>query len=966
MKFKYPKAALILALAAGSTTALGACGNAGGNANRPQYTISFYENGAVDKVADIKAYAGDKLTAPEEPIRAGYSFLGWYEDYHAKLSDYKTDSPFSWSTAMPEKNFTLYAGWAKKEGPHATEEEVDKYMESLAKNSEPGHLYYHYYRYDNGAVDKDGNTPYDVWDVWAFPNKPDAGEGARFDWHGRTTSSDRKSASGHATMEDIGGAYVDIDLNAHYKAGWDAEKQEFQDIDMTFASSTHIGLQIVKSATRFSDSGFWANDGGDLKIRLEDYAMELSDNRGKAYHIFVVQDKVNMPSSRPSTSIADPFDDDDGTNVTYGDSKYDNIEWNKDPGKAKTASDFLSTGVGYQIMVSSFADSDDDGFGDIYGIYEKLDYLEALGVKALWLTPIQLSDSYHGYDITDYKKVDPKFGSAASPAGLANNGVVTEETAMADYKLLVAEAKKRGMKIVMDLVLNHTSTGNVWFASSANLDEKYRGYYQWGNNESDKKNINEDKYWYPYGDHWYSYYAKFGSAMPELNYSFKSTREAVEDMSVFWTKDVGVDGFRLDAVKHIYMLDEISSYEGDTVVIDETKVGGRSISYSSDLTKNLHFFKELKAKVSADSGRDIFFVGENFDGHAYHVAPYYEAFDSMFDFYAYFNLTSAAKTGRKEDNQSFGSAKSWMYHGYSSDDQVPSDKRFHKGQVGPTKTGGRSGDQGGSDFNIADNSIWDFQHVYDTYKKYREVGGGSGSAVLPGAFTSNHDIARVINRIAGVGNAAEGITAQGNIENATDYASYEVSANLVKIAEVMLPGLTWVYYGDEIGMTGNFPAGKDDQSSYADLWYRQPMKWVQGGKKGDEYGTTDYYVTGSAQRVEQDDINKSTAVKGALAQMDDPNSDFSILAKFIGVKNSDSDLVTGDIKGGNWVYETDASNVLCFSRANDKYRVVVNFNKYAVPINNDHPFANYDVIASYNGASADALPGYSAMVLRKK
>ena len=237
--------------------------------------------------------------------------------------------------------------------------------------------------------------------------------------------------------------------------------------------------------------------------------------------------------------------------------------------------------------------------------------------------------------------------------------------------------------------------------------------------------------------------------------------------------------------------------------------------------------------------------------------------------------------------------------------------------------------------------------------------------MLPGAFTSNHDIARVINRIAGTGGST-GIKAQGNIENATDYASYEVSANLVKIAEVMLPGLTWVYYGDEIGMTGNFPAGKDDQSSYADLWYRQPMKWVQGGEKGDEYGTTDYYVTGSAQRVEQDDINKSTAVKGALAQMDDPNSDFSTLARFIAVKNGDSELVTGDIKGGNWVYSETAANVLAFSRANDKYRVLVNFNKAAVPINNDHPFANYEVVESYNGASVDALPGYSAMVLRKK
>lgn len=951
MKFKYPKAALILALAAGSTTALGACGQAGGGAQRPLYTISFYGNGANDPTDSLKAHAGDKLTKPTDPSRPNFSFLGWYETYHEKLADYKTDTPFDWTVAMPEKNITLYAGWAKNEGGHATEEQVKEYMDQLAKNSEPNHLYYHYYRYGNLA------SSYDEWDVWAWPYKPDAGEGARFDWKGRTTSADRMSATGSAVVDDLGGAYVDIDLSAHYKAGWDADKMKMLDQDMTFDGSTHVGLQIVKSDTRTSASGFWANDGSNLYVRLSDYAVPLSDDRGTAYHVFALQDKVNLAQETPITTAVDPFDEDDGKNVTYGDSRYDNIQWKVDPGYAKTAEDFSSVGVGYQIMVSSFADSDGDGFGDIYGIYQKLDYLETLGVKALWLTPIQLSDSYHGYDITDYEKVDPKFGSTVSPAGLDNDGEVTEATAMEDYKLLVAEAKKRGMKIVMDLVLNHTSTANVWFTSSANLDERYRGYYQWGNNVTQAEAINELKYWYPYGDHVYSYYAKFGSAMPELNYSFKSTREAVEEMSAFWAKDIGVDGFRLDAVKHIYMLDEISSYEGDTVVIDETKVGGRNVSYSSDLTKNLHFFKELKAEVSKKAGRNIFFVGENFDGHAYHVAPYYEAFDSMFDFYAYFNLTSGAKTGRSGSTSGFGTVGGWMYN--------PSGKFTPGAAITPDKEGNRSGDNGGADFDLAKNGQWDFEHVYDVYKKYREKGGGSGEAVLPGAFTSNHDIARVVNRIAGTGNA-QGIVAQGNLTT-SDYADYEVSANLVKVAEVMLPGLTWVYYGDEIGMTGNFPAKKDAQSDYADLWYRQPMKWVQGGEKGDEYGTTDYYVTGSKQKVEQDEVNSSTVVMPALEQMKEtnPNSDFNILKRFIAVKNGDAKLVTGDIKYGNWVYGEAAANVLCFSRANDAYRVVVNFNKNAVPINNDKPFEGWTVVESYNGANTTTLPGYSAMVLKK-
>jgi 1,4-alpha-glucan branching enzyme len=96
--------------------------------------------------------------------------------------------------------------------------------------------------------------------------------------------------------------------------------------------------------------------------------------------------------------------------------------------KGDSSSSYLQNGagVGYQIMVASYADSDGDGFGDIYGIDQKLDYLKNLGVNVLWLTPIQVSDSYHGYDIADYTMVDPKFGSSKSPAAVASGGVVTQ------------------------------------------------------------------------------------------------------------------------------------------------------------------------------------------------------------------------------------------------------------------------------------------------------------------------------------------------------------------------------------------------------------------------------------------------------------------------------------------------------------------------------------------------------------
>lgn len=908
-------------------------------ASQARYTVTFNPcNG--DSPSRVRGKSGEKPSFPtKNPSKSGMGFVGWASEYDSAKKMGKAEKVVDTSSyTFGSSNVVLYAVYAK--GEAHSEAAINDYMDAWKQQSEDGHLYYHYYRYDNSAAS------YNNWDVWAWSFAPTASEGHKFDWVGRSQDTTNKhNATGDAEIDDFGYAHIDIDMNASYWAGWDSKNKVFTDLSLNFSElgTKTIGLQIVQSATRFGGEGFWVNDGSNLFVDLDDYAMDLGEGK-TAYHVFVVQENVQNPSARPAASSEDPFEDDDGTNVTYGKSTYSDVNFSSTAAKVKTAKDFTSIGTGYQIMVSSFADSDGDGFGDIYGIEQKLPYLKKLGVKALWLTPIQLSDSYHGYDITDYEQVDPKYGSTESPAGKANGGVVTKATALADYKSLIEAAHGEGMKIVMDLVLNHTSTSNKWFVSSANLDPEYRGFYQWGNHETQKADINQKKFWYPYGDHPYSYYAKFGSAMPELNYSYKSTREAVEEMSTYWVKDVGVDGFRLDAVKHIYMLDEVASSNSDSVIYDiDDKT---NTSYSSNLTKNLNFFRELKSEVTKRSGRDVFFVGENFDGHAYHVAPYYEAFDSMFDFYAYYNLTSGARTGKEGTTSKFGTVVGWMEG--SSPYTVAADNSTTKGAK-----------DGGGILVQANGSPWNFPAVYNTYNKYR------GDVSLPGAFTSNHDIARVINRIAGTG-TAEGIQEQGNI-TASNYSEYEKSANLVKIAELMLPGLTWIYYGDEIGMTGNFPAGKTSTSDYADLWYRQPMKWVQGGSKGDGNGTTDYYVTGSGAKVEQDEINKSTAVKGALAQADDPNSDFSALAKFVKVKNENQALITGAMETAKFVDGGMLhANILQFKRTlnGTTIKVVVNFNNAPVQTIISGGLSG-TVLASYGGATQSSMPAFSAIVVKQ-
>lgn len=887
--------------------------NPGGDSSliEQEFTITFNYCNGTDIVRKT-GKTGEQIDLPAGKNAGGKMFVGWSTEYDATKKFGNVDKVVSGKKiTIGNSNQVYYAAYNTI--PDHTEAEVEAYMNGLKQSSVANHLYYHYYRFKGDYSD---------WDVWAWSYKPNAGEGAKFDWNSQ--------------VDDFGGAFVDIDLNGTYDGGWNSSTKVMGGTTVKYDDAEQVGLQIVQTSTRQSSSGFWVNDGSNLYVTLEDYAMDLLGG-GKAYHVFVVQDNVQDPKTAPSTSNKDPFEGDDGTNVTYGNSSYDNINWSSTPAKTATAEDFKSVGVGYQIMVSSFADSDGDGFGDIYGITNKLDYLQALGVKALWLTPIQLSDSYHGYDITDYEMVDPKFGSTVSTAGVQNGGVVTSETALADYKELISAAHAKGMKVVMDLVLNHTSTSNKWFVRSANLDTNYRGYYQWGNHNTQSA-IKEEKSWYRYGDHPYSFYAKFGSGMPELNYSYKSTRDAVEDMSAWWVREVGVDGFRLDAVKHIYMADETTTRSGDTIIKDIAAAG----DYSSNLTKNLHFFRELKANVSQKAGKNVFFVGENFDGHAYQVSPYYEAFDSMFDFYSYFNLTSAAATGRTGTTSGYGTAggmftNTSVYNPTMGSDVLNSD----------------------SALSAAKGKAWNFPAIYNTYNTYR------GDTSLPGLFTSNHDIARVINRVAGSGNAS-GLQAQGTITQ-SNYAEMERSANLVKIGELMMPGLTWIYYGDEIGMTGNFPSGTNAQSDYADLWYRQPMKWT-ADQTGDYM--TDYYVTGSKMKVQWDTVNASSTVVPANTQMTQSDSQFGILKNFVNIKTDGSAaaqaLILGSIEYKYYCNGSTCANVLQFER---KYngttvKVIVNFDSHGFS-STTNGFSSGTVLASYNGATVNNIPAYSAIVVKE-
>ena len=206
-----------------------------------------------------------------------------------------------------------------------------------------------------------------------------------------------------------------------------------------------------------------------------------------------------------------------------------------------TAANSGNARVYYQIFVGSFSDSNGDGLGDLRGIINRFDYLNdgdpnsgmSLGIEGIWLSPIFTSPTYHKYDCNDYYEIDPKFGT------------------MEDLKELVELCHGRGVQIILDLVVNHTSTRHVWFqkflTAHQNCDESdpYYDFYTWGTGSQPGRSFHK------LGNTSHFYEGNFSNEMPELNYDNPNVRQAMVDVAKFYL-DLGVDGFRFDAAKYIY------------------------------------------------------------------------------------------------------------------------------------------------------------------------------------------------------------------------------------------------------------------------------------------------------------------------------------------------------------------------------------------------------------------------------
>lgn len=229
--------------------------------------------------------------------------------------------------------------------------------------------------------------------------------------------------------------------------------------------------------------------------------------------------------------------------------------------------------VGYQIYPKSLKDTNGDGIGDINGIIEKIPYLRELGIDFIWINPIYKSPQVDGgYDISDYQVIDEMFGS------------------LEDFKKLLDKAHENGLKVIMDLVVNHTSDQHPWFLESQkSKDNPYRDYYLW--EDASPNQMPNDWISFFGGSTWaydektkQAYFHVFAKEQPDLNWKNPKVRQEIYDM-IRWWLDLGIDGFRLDAISHIQKMPwnyKIKSWKGDGPWVPFMNVAGIE-TYMSDL-----------------------------------------------------------------------------------------------------------------------------------------------------------------------------------------------------------------------------------------------------------------------------------------------------------------------------------------------------------------------------------------------
>ena len=430
--------------------------------------------------------------------------------------------------------------------------------------------------------------------------------------------------------------------------------------------------------------------------------------------------------------------------------------------------------VFYEIFVRSFRDSDGDGIGDFNGITEKLDYLQELGIKGLWLMPINPSPSYHGYHVTDYYDVESDYGT------------------MDDFKRLLDEAHKRDIKIIIDFVLNHTSTQHPWFQSALTPGSPYHDWYIWSDTDPGTRGPWNQQVWYQAANGQYFYTVFSDTKIADLNYNNPAVREEMKKVTSFWLQDVGIDGFRLDAVRY---------------VIEE----GNQLA---DSKANHEFFEEW-GQYYRKINPQAFSVGEAWTDNA-NVKKYT---DTNRELDSAFNFDMSAAFGKLTT----GSTASFRF--------------------------------------VLQTTIRDFPDQDNAN------------------FLTNHDMPRVMN-VVGV--------------------DKEQRARLAAGILLTTPGIPFIYYGEEIGMSGTKP----------DELIRTPMQWDNTQSAG--------FTDGKPWEP----VNSDFPTVNVANQTGDDTSLLEHYRKLIRLRNEHSALRIGE----TYVASSNSNKILSYLRTSDEESLLVLIN----------------------------------------
>ncbi|HET6804511.1 MAG TPA: alpha-amylase family glycosyl hydrolase [Frateuria sp.] len=268
------------------------------------------------------------------------------------------------------------------------------------------------------------------------------------------------------------------------------------------------------------------------------------------------------------------------------------------------------SGVWYEIFVRAWYDTDGDGTGDLNGVTARLDYLKSLGVDGIWLMPINPSPSYHGYDVTDYRAINPRYGT------------------LADFRRLLDAAHRRGIRVIMDLVVNHTSDQHPWFLAARDPNDPHHAWYSWAGPGTDlhATSATGGPAWHALGRQ--HYLGVFTGEMPDLDFDTPAVRAAVTDIGRYWLAQ-GVDGFRLDAARHVYV--DFPQQADDPRVLE----------------RNLAWWSAFHHAM-ADVRPDVYVVGEVTRDDPSQLAPWFGPLDAVFDFPLAAQLVKSARSERND------------------------------------------------------------------------------------------------------------------------------------------------------------------------------------------------------------------------------------------------------------------------------------------------------------------------------